>query len=51
VGERELEVLGKELLDIGAADVVGLLDLNNAENLKKRSVTNSHTVRLGPWLT
>jgi hypothetical protein len=34
VGERELEVLGKELLDVRAADALALLDLNNAENLE-----------------
>lgn len=33
VGERELEVLLEELLDVGALDVVGLLDLNNAEDV------------------
>lgn len=36
VGEGELEVLGEELLDVGAADVVGLLDLNNLEDLQKK---------------
>jgi len=35
VGEREGEVLGDELLDVGALDVIGLLDLNNAEDLSK----------------
>lgn len=34
VRERELEVLGNELLDVRAADALGVLDLNNAENLK-----------------
>jgi hypothetical protein len=33
VGERELEVLGNQLLDVGALDVGGLLDLNNTEDL------------------
>jgi hypothetical protein len=33
VGKRELEVLGEELLDVGAADGVGLLDLDNLEDL------------------
>jgi len=33
VGQRELEVLGEELLDVWAAEVVGLLDLNNLKNL------------------
>lgn len=31
--EGELEVLGEELLDVGALDVVGLLELNNLKNL------------------
>ena len=33
VGKRELEVLGEELLDVGAADVLGLLDLDDLEDL------------------
>jgi len=41
VGKRELEVLGKELFDVRAADAVGLLDLNNAENLKGGSAIDS----------
>ena len=31
--KREFEVLGKELLDVWALDVVGLLEFNNFENL------------------
>ncbi len=31
--EREFEVLGEELLDIRTSDVVGLLDLDNFEDL------------------
>lgn len=31
--EGELEVLGKQLLDVRAADVGGLLDLDNFEDL------------------
>lgn len=34
MGEREFEILGKELLDVGALDVVGLFDFDNFENLK-----------------
>lgn len=34
MGQRELEVLGKELFDVGAADGVGLLDLDNLEDLE-----------------
>jgi hypothetical protein len=33
VRKREFEVLGEELLDIGALDVVGLLEFNNLEDL------------------
>jgi hypothetical protein len=33
VRKRELEVLGEELLDVGALDVVGLLKFNNLEDL------------------
>ena len=35
VGQRELEVLGEELLDVRAADVVGLGDLDDLEDLQK----------------
>lgn len=33
MGQGEGQVLGQELLDVGALDVVGLLELNNTENL------------------
>ena len=33
MGQRELEVLLEKLLDVRAADGVGLLDLDNLENL------------------
>lgn len=33
VRQRELEVLGEELLDVGAADVLGVVDLDNLEDL------------------
>ena len=35
VGEGEGEVLGHELLDIGALDIVALLDLDNLEDLQQ----------------
>jgi hypothetical protein len=35
VGQGELEVLLEELLDVGAADAVVVLDLNNLEDLWK----------------
>jgi hypothetical protein len=34
VGQRELEVLDEELLDVWSADVVGLLNLNDLEDLE-----------------
>lgn len=36
MGEGEAEILGEELADVGALDVLGLLDLDNAENLSVR---------------
>ena len=33
VGKGELEVLGEELLDVGAADILGLLDLDDLDDL------------------
>ena len=33
MGERELELGDKELLDVRAADILGLLNLNNTEDL------------------
>lgn len=33
MGKRELEVLGKELLDVRATDGIGLLDLDDLEDL------------------
>lgn len=33
--KREFEVLGEKLLDVRALDVVGLLKLNDLENLRK----------------
>ena len=33
MGERKLEVLGKELLDVGTTDVCSLLNLDDLENL------------------
>lgn len=35
MGQRELEALDKELLDVRAADVVGLLELNNLKDLRR----------------
>ena len=33
VRQRELEVLGEELLDVRAADVLGVVDLNDLQDL------------------
>ncbi len=41
VGEGELELRDQELLDVGAADVLGLLDLDNTEDLRVVSVSSS----------
>jgi hypothetical protein len=38
VGERELEVLDQELLDVRAADISGLLNLDNLEDLETKLV-------------
>lgn len=49
MGERELEVLDEELLDVWAANIVGLLDLDNLEDLqsvneaRKAAVGSRHT--------
>lgn len=47
MGKRELEVLLEELLDVGAADGVGLLDLDNLEDMdgaEAGTVTSSHVL-------
>lgn len=36
MGEGKCEALGNELLNVGALDVLGLLDLDNAEDLQAR---------------
>ena len=35
MGERETEARSKQLLDVRAADIRSLLDLNDPEDLKK----------------
>lgn len=35
VGQREGKVLGEQLLDVRALDIVGLLELDNAEDLER----------------
>jgi hypothetical protein len=37
VGQREGQVLGQKLLDVGALDIVGLLELDDAEDLDELS--------------
>lgn len=39
MGEREAEVLGEELADVGALDILSLLELDNAENLSVEMLT------------
>lgn len=45
MGEGEREVLGDELLDVGALDVLGLLELNNAEDLQPLSAPRPADIR------
>lgn len=40
--EREFEVLGEELLDVGALDVVGLLEFDDLEDLLDSLARLSH---------
>lgn len=45
--QRELEVLGQKLLDVGATDVLGLLNLNDLEDVdrpKAGTVTGGHVL-------
>lgn len=37
MGQGEAQVLGQELLDVGALDIVGLLELDDAEDLVQLS--------------
>lgn len=37
MGQREAQVLGEELLDVGTLDIVGLLKLDDAEDLDQMS--------------
>ena len=46
MGQRELEALDKELLDVWAADVVGLLELNNLEDLHFVNIQYFRTVEV-----
>lgn len=46
VGQRELEVLGKELLEVWAADVIGLLDLNDLEDLHRNLLEKPEGLRV-----
>ena len=45
--QGELEVLGQKLLDVGATDVLGLLDLNDLEDVDRPeagTVTGGHVL-------
>lgn len=46
MGQREGQVLGEELLDVGALDIVGLLELDNAEDLEVNVVSFSPVIIL-----
>lgn len=39
--EREFQVLRKQLLDVGTLDIVGLLDLNDFEDLYRQSISTA----------
>ena len=41
VGERELELGDQELLDVWTANIVGLLNLDDAEDLKLLAARNT----------
>lgn len=47
VGEGEGEVLGDQLLEVGALDVLGLLDLDNTEDLHSRQQNRSRRKETG----
>lgn len=50
--QREGQVLGEELLDVGALDIVGLLELDDAEDLARHIVSFSPvlgSVPSGAW--
>lgn len=49
MGQRELEALDKELLDVRAADVVGLLELNNLEDLRLLDMSHRGTDEKHTW--
>ena len=48
--EREFEVLGHELLDVRAADVVGLLHLDDLEDLQSVRVSSVAPTICCEWL-
>lgn len=39
--EREFQVFRKQLLDVGTLDIVGLLDLNDFEDLYRQSISTA----------
>jgi hypothetical protein len=41
VGEREMETRSKQLLDVWTADILGLLDLDDPEDLKRSTGSQS----------
>lgn len=42
VGQGEGQVLAEELLDVGALDIVGLLELDDTEDLERLMLVISH---------
>lgn len=47
MGQREAQVLGQKLLDVGALDIVGLLELDDAEDLYELSAYHRTFLALG----
>lgn len=45
VRQRELEVLGEQLLDVRATHIIRLLDLDHLQDLQNTSVTSRHIRR------
>lgn len=39
VRKREFEILGEQLFDVGALDIIGLLELDNLEDLWCQSMS------------
>lgn len=49
VRQRELEVLGEQLLDVGTADIVGLLNFDDLEDLERYYSQRNCRLAVGEW--